>query len=31
MRARCSAHANAGGNRDIYADPPQLELFEDAL
>jgi heme-degrading monooxygenase HmoA len=25
------AHANAGGNRDIYTGPPQLELFEDAL
>ncbi len=25
------AHAGAGGNRDIYLGPPQLELFEDAF
>ena len=25
------AHASAGGNRNIYLGPPQLELFEDAL
>ena len=25
------AHADAGGRRDIYLGPPQLELFEDAL
>lgn len=25
------AHAGAGGNRNIYLGPPQIELFEDAL
>ena len=25
------AHASAGGSRNIYLGPPQLELFEDAL
>lgn len=25
------AHANAGGGKDIYLGPPQLELFEDAF
>lgn len=25
------AHASAGGSRNIYLGPPQLELFEDAF
>ncbi|MCK9503633.1 MAG: antibiotic biosynthesis monooxygenase [Porticoccaceae bacterium] len=25
------AHANAGGSKGIYLEPPQLELFESAL
>ncbi len=25
------AHANAGGNREMYLGPPQLELFEVVL